>query len=200
MKDVNSNTTATPATLAQTDELIASTNEPAAPEQTLEQRIAALEAQLEEARKGNLKKPIEQPDGTTRSFDDIKAENRKLMDEWALEVESSRRLREEIAAQNPVSYATPDGQLAYRPYGYAAERPLMSEDDAVREFGLSKWAALTPKQKAQAKTVTKSDVGRVDLASVFGRTSSGKKAMALSSENPALYRMAKRRAKDEGLL
>ena len=60
----------------------------------------------------------------------------------------------------------------------------MTEDDAVKEFGLAKWAALTPKQKAQAKTV-KERVDRVKLDEIFGRTSSGRKAMALSSENPS---------------
>lgn len=180
-------------------------NTPATPvteltsEQRLEQRLTALEAQLAEARQGNLKTPITQADGTMRTFDDIKAENRKLMEEWALTNEQSRRQIEEIAARNPISYANHDGQLAYRPAGYS-ERPLMSEDDAVKEFGLAKWAALTPKQKAQARTVTQSDVDRVDLTKVFGRTSSAVKAMELGSENPALYRMAKRKARKEGLI
>lgn len=169
------------------------------PKLSLLERIAISERQLAEAKQGNLSRLIPQPDGTVKTFDEVHAENRKLMDEWALVRESSRRQREEVAARNPVGYATSDGQLAYRPFGYA-ERPLMTEDDAIREFGLQKWAALTPQQRAQAKTVTQSDVDRVDLPSIFGRTSSGRKAMALSSENPALYRMAKRKAKDEGLL
>jgi hypothetical protein len=199
MTTQNGNIPATPSTLAETTALIDSFSQPISTEETLEQKIVRLEAQLAEARTGNLKRPIEQPDGTTRSFDDVHAENQKLMEQWALEVESSRRLREEIAARSPVSYATPDGQLAYRPFGHT-ERPLLTEDDAVKEFGLAKWAALSPRQKAQARTVTKSDVDRVDLAKVFGRTSSGAKAMELSSENPALYRMAKRKARKEGLI
>jgi len=121
------------------------------------------------------------------------------MEQWALTNEQSRRQIEELAARSPISYAAPDGQLVYRPANYA-ERPLMTEDDAIREFGLAKWAALSPKQKAQARTVTKSDVDRVDLAKVFGRTSSGARAMELSSENPSLYRMCKRKAKKEGLI
>jgi hypothetical protein len=193
------NIPATPATDAEASALISSFSEPAPIEESLAEKIVRLESQLAEARTGNLKKPIEQPDGTTRSFEDIHAENQKLMEQWALEVESSRRLREEIAARNPVAYATPMGQVEWRPQTFA-ERPLMDEDAAIKEFGLAKWAALTPKQKAQARTVTKSDVDRVNLSEVFGRTSSGRKAMALSSENPALYRMCKRKAKDEGLL
>jgi len=189
----------TPETLAEVDALLASQLTPTPIEETLAEKIVRLESQLAEARQGNLKRPIEQPDGTTRSFDDVHAENQKLMNQWALEVESSRRVREEIERRNPVAYSTPTGQIEWRPQTFA-ERPLMSEDDAIKEFGLAKWAALTPKQKAQAKTVTKSDVDRVDLAKVFGRTSSGAKAMELSSENPSLYRMCKRKAKKEGLI
>jgi len=189
----------TPETLAEVDTLLASQLTPTPIEETLAEKIVRLESQLAEARQGNLKRPIEQPDGTTRSFDDVHAENQKLMNQWALEVESSRRVREEIERRNPVAYSTPTGQIEWRPQTFA-ERPLMSEDDAIKEFGLAKWAALTPKQKAQAKTVTKSDVDRVDLAKVFGRTSSGAKAMELSSENPSLYRMCKRKAKKEGLI
>lgn len=189
----------TPSTVAETDALITAQFAPAPTEETLEQRIGKLESQLVEARQGNLKKPIEQSDGTTRSFEDIKAENRRLMEEWALVNESSRRQIEDIERRNPVSYITPTGQIEWRPQTFA-ERPLMTEDDAVKEFGLAKWASLTPKQKAQARTVTKSDVDRVELEKVFGRTSSGAKAMELSSENPALYRMAKRKAKKEGLI
>jgi len=155
-----SNKENTPATLAQTDELIASTNEHTAaleqPKRSLAERIVALETLLASTN-GDRSKPIEQADGTVKTFKEVQAENRRLMDEWALMNESSRRQIAEIAARNPVSYATADGQLAYRPYGYT-ERPLMTEDDAVKEFGLAKWAALTPKQKAQAKTVTKSEL------------------------------------------
>lgn len=197
MTDTNSNT---PSTLAETDALITSFSEPAFQlEESLAEKIVRLESQIAEARTGNLKRPIEQEDGTTRSFDDVHAENQKLMEQWALEVESSRRLREKIAARNPVAYATSTGQVEWRSQNYA-ERPLMDEDAAIREFGLMKWAALSPRQKAQARTVTKSDVDRVELEKVFGRTSIGKKAMELSPENPALYRMAKRKAKDEGLI
>jgi len=196
-----SNKENTPATLAQTDELIASTNEHTAaleqPKRSLAERIVALETLLASTN-GDRSKPIEQADGTVKTFKEVQAENRRLMDEWALMNESSRRQIAEIAARNPVSYATADGQLAYRPYGYT-ERPLMTEDDAVKEFGLAKWAALTPKQKAQAKTV-KERVDRVKLDEIFGRTSSGRKAMALSSENPSLYRMCKRKAREEGLI
>lgn len=193
------NIPATPETLAQTDELIASFSEPAPIEETLDQKVARLEAQIAEVRTGNIAKPIEQADGTTRNYKDLRSEHQKYMDEQALVLEDAIRFREDLERRNAVSYATPDGRLAWRPANYT-ERPLMTEDDAIREFGLSKWAALSPKQRAQAKLVTKSDVDRIDLAKVFGRTSTGAAAMELSSENPSLYRMAKRKAKKEGLI
>ena len=134
----NKNIPATPATLAQVDELITAQSESAIQlEETLAEKIVRLESQLAEAQQGNLKRPIEQPDGTTRTFEEVKAENRRLMEQWALEVESSRRVREEVERRNPTSYVDHNGQLAYRPHGFS-ERPLMSEDDAVKEFGLAK--------------------------------------------------------------
>lgn len=190
------NIPATPSTLAETTELINSFSEPTAPiEETLAEKIVRLESQLQEARQGNLKRPIEQPDGTTRDYLDVRSEHQKFLDMMALSSESSRVQREEVERRShTAAYGT-----EWRPAGYA-ERPLMTEDDAVREFGLQKWSKMTPQQRAQAQTVTQAMVDRVDLAKVFGRTSSGAKAMELSSENPALYRMAKRKAKKEGLL
>lgn len=197
MTDVNINTTATPESLAQNDSLIEAMNEPSTSfAETLEQKVARLEAQLAEARKGNLKVPLESPDGTLKPYTAVRDEHREFLDEMALAVESSRVQREEIERR---SHLSTYGQTPWQPAGYA-ERPLMTEDEAIKEFGLAKWNTLTAQQRAQAKTVTQAMVDRVDLQSVFGRTSSGKKAMALSSQNPALYRLAKRKAKDEGLI
>jgi hypothetical protein len=194
MTDVN---ITTPASIAETDALIASLNEPAAPAQeSLEQKVARLEAQIAEVRQGNIAKPIENPDGTSTTYKDLRTEHQKFLDEMALSTESSRVFREEVERRSHLSQY---GQTPWQPAGYA-ERPLLTEDEAVKEFGLSKWAALTPQQRAQAKTVTQAMVDRVDLPSVFGRTSTGAKAMKLSSENPALYRMAKRKAREDGLI
>lgn len=165
-------------------------------EETAEEKIAKLEALLQEARTGNLKVPIAQADGTFKTFNELREEHRAHLAENALVTEQARRILEEQQNRNPVGYSTDNGQITWRPQNFA-ERPLLGEDEAVRLFGLKRWAELTPQQQAKARTCTKSDVDKIDLSQIFGPTSSARRATELLKENPALYKLAKKKALDE---
>lgn len=165
-------------------------------EESTEAKIARLEAEIAEARTGNLKVLIQQADGTFKTFNELREEHRAYVAENALVTEQARRILEEQQNRNPVGYSTDNGQITWRPQNFS-ERPLLSEDEAVRLFGLKRWAELTPQQQAKARTCTKSDVDKIDLSQIFGPTSSARRATELLKENPALYKLAKKKALDE---
>jgi hypothetical protein len=179
-------------------EVIGAPTTQATVEETPTEKIARLEAALAKAHQGNLTRPVQLAEGEV-TVESLTRDLRAYNEEQALLAEQNRRWFADYATRNPVPYATESGQLEWRTRT-AVEKPLYGTQEAAQEFiGLNKWNSFTKAQKAQLRTITASDLAKLNPVDYFGKDT-GRKAAELMASNPGLYAALKAKAKRDGVI
>ena len=168
--------------------------------ESLQAKIADLEQRLAANVSGGKLAKIETSNGQIKSAKQIQDDVDEFLEEQALAVLRSKRFSEEFAQRELVSHARPDGSLHWQPRS-ESNPPLFASDAAVTELvgGLSKFAALTPAQKAQAKDIRESDLRDHRVEKYFGSGTSAA-AHELGQKNYPLYRALRQVAQKRGLI
>lgn len=187
--------------MTETNETII-TNLPAdvAPQPNLEEELATSTRLLKEAQKHGNNRLIEMPDGTKKTVGVVSAEVQKWSEECHLSNLESKREIEASRARSAAPYYV-DGKREWRPLDTEQEKPVFASPEEVSKFlGLKTYADLSPEKRAKARSIRPSDVKAVNLTEIFGVNSNGRRANELCRENPTLYKLARARAVDEGIL
>ncbi|HEV2709394.1 MAG TPA: hypothetical protein VGU67_04195 [Edaphobacter sp.] len=161
--------------------------------------ISRLEAEIAANKLRGKQEKVLTDDGTIKTVDQSSKEIKAEIEGWYLTVEQSKRQREEIEARNPIPFASPDGGIQYRSQ-FATDKPLFPEAaDAEALLGRTRFAAMTPQQRAVVRDIRGSDVAKLNPSDYFGKGSSSLKASELGKSNPGLYAALKLRAVKEGI-
>jgi len=104
--------------------------------------------------------------------------------------------QERLAAPTP-SYTT--GQIRQQEYA-RDQRPLLTREQAINTVGPAKWKSMTVEQRVLAQGFTAQDVAEHKLEKYFGPNSNSGAANKLAISNPALYKVLKAKAREEGLI
>ncbi|WP_348269417.1 hypothetical protein P8936_11660 [Edaphobacter paludis] len=165
----------------------------------LKATIAQLEAEIAANKLRGKQEKILNDDGTIKTVAHSILEAKAATEELYLVTERARRARLESEAQNPIPYRTESGGLEYRSQ-FSQDKPLFpTPDDAERLLGRTRFAAMSPKERAAVRDIRASDVARLDPAVYFGKGSSSLKASELGKTSPGLYAALKQRAVKEGI-
>jgi hypothetical protein len=168
------------------------------PAETLEAKVQRLEALVAANKGGNLTRAIETTDGPV-TMEQLLVDVRAFNDEMALKNAEAKRLNDAHEAKDPIPYATAERQLEWRPQTFN-EKPLYeSEEDAQMFVGLNKWRAFSSIQRAQLRTIRKSDLDRLNPLDYFG-ADKGRAGSELMRENPGLYAALKAYAVRKGII
>jgi hypothetical protein len=101
------------------------------------------------------------------------------------------------ADATPPAYSTDD----VRKREYARDtRPALTREQAIAAVGPLAWKKMTVPQRVAAQGFTMQDVAEHKIEKYFGRGSNSDAANKLAISNPALYRVLKAKAKEEGII
>jgi hypothetical protein len=168
------------------------------PAETLEAKVERLEALVAAHKGGNLTRTIETTDGPV-TMEQLLVEARAFNDEMALINAEAKRESDAYEARNPTPYVASNGNLEWRPQTFN-EKPLYgSEEDAQAFIGLNKWRGFSSVQRAQLRSIRKSDLDRLNPLDYFA-ADKGRAASELMRENPGLYAVLKAFAMRKGLI
>lgn len=166
---------------------------------TIEQELAEANRQLAEFRKHGKLHEVEQADGTRKTIDEINSDAQEwLTEHYRSKIESDREA-EALRARSSTPYPTPEGERKWGD-GRLGEIPILDTTGLQKMFGIAGYKSLTSEQKAFALTIRPSDVKDLDVRLYFGKGSSGRRANDLARKNPAMYKLLRLRAVDEGLI
>ena len=79
-------------------------------------------------------------------------------------------------------------------------KPVLTREQAIHTVGPLAWRKMTPEQRVSAQMITTQDLNNEKPETYFGRHSNSRKANALAISNPALYKLLKAKAIEEGII
>jgi len=181
-------TTATPTSIHDVVIIpaVAPTETPEPTPAEMKATIARLESELQANRQRGKQEKIDQPDGSTKAASTLSTEIKAEIENWHLVGEQARRQREELASAQPQ-------------YKYQSPALCPTAEDVEKLIGRTRFAKMTPEQRAKARDVRQADVDALNVHEYIGKGSNSGKANQLGLTNPVLYALLKKKAKDEGI-
>ncbi len=82
----------------------------------------------------------------------------------------------------------------------AAQRPLLSKDEAEKLLGRNEWQKLTNADKAAVLDIRQGDLDKLNPRDYFGKNSDSLLAHELSKSNRGVYKLMKVKAQALGLI